>query len=387
MSSGTNALYSAAGTRGYIRVGLVGILQRYSTASIALNSFSPISHNKSRTWWVVEDFDYSSNPSNFYMLPCDNSTFNLGDDLYKPAEDAVPGTMRLRASRCGSYAFKTSFPLIITNNTEIKNAYNVVYTAVQKANYMLAMNTSIQNRNYSCIIENFSISVDGYNGANPISCQLTTKGLSQDSDMNIDPFRRSIITNTTRRDSETRTLGNSIGSNTYAPPDIAGSASTYGGRLANIKDCALSLNNIDYQQIVSMELSIQNTLELASTAKSEIFNVPTIRSADRMFMKSRVVKGSFKFLSSYASEMDLASMISPNASNYSLADKAGGHPQWASPLWMSFGPDMIFDMPAVYWQPRVEDLSTGSPLITVNFIARSNVRGVNEFVSGLAEDL
>lgn len=389
MPIGTNEVHSATGSRGYIRVGLVGVIPRYSTGAIAINnSPAAVSHNISRTWWLAEDFDYSSNPPDFFMLPCDNATFNLGDDLYKSAEDAVPGTMRVRASRCGSYSFKVAFPIIISNQdifgqlSEISRAYTAISTAIQRANYMMAMNTSIQNRNYSCILDNFSISANGYGGINPINCQLATKGLSLASNMNIDPFRRSIITDTTRRDKESRSLGNSNGSITYAPPNIKGDAATYGGRLANIKDCAVSLNGMTYQQIVSVELNIKHTLDLASTARPEPSNIPTIRSADRIFLKNREVSGKFQFLSSYTSAMDLASLDIPNASTLSLE----GGSQWASPLYIAFGPDMIFDMPAVYWQPRIEELSTGSPLITINFIARSNVRGINEFASGLLED-
>jgi hypothetical protein len=45
---------------------------------------------------------------------------------------------------------------------------------------------------------------------------------------------------------------------------------------------------------------------------------------------------------------------------------------------MSFGP-LVFNMPAVYWQPVVQEMSTGSSLITINFIARSDIVGGTEF--------
>ena len=388
MPVGTSSTYSAAGSRGYIRVGYAGVLSRYSTGSISLGGGSPASHNQQRTWWIADDFDYSSNPASnsFFMLPCDSATFNLGEDLYRNANDAVPGAMRMKAGRCGAYTFKISFPLIISSNSEINSAYSVVSNVVQKANYMLALNTSLQTRNYSSIVENFTISADGYNGANPVSCQLTTRGLSQAPDMNDISSIRSIIMTNTRRDKEKRYSGNLASQINYDAPKNIGAAGTYGGRFVNIKDCIISLNNKELQQIVSMELSIQNQLDLASTAKSEVYSVhtPTIRSADRVFLTERVVKGSFKILSSYISSVgDLSALDSSNADAKAFSLASRTKHQWASPLYMNFGAKMIFNMPAVYWQPRIEELSTGSPLITINFIARSNIFGINEFMSGL----
>jgi len=375
---GANAIHSVAGSRGYVRVGLVEVIPRYSVGSISLGN-SGTSHNFSRTWWISQDFDKAASPEYAYMLPCETASFNLGEDLYKAADDAVPGAMRLKALRCGSYIFKIAFPILITNNnaitgerSEIANAYEVIKTFIQKANCMASLNTSIQHRYYPCVLDNFNISVNGYGGVNPVSCSLTTKGLGINPNLEQDPFRRSIITNTTRRDKETR--------DGKSPPDIKGDALSYGGRLANIKDCALSLNSVNYQQIISMELNIQHEIQLASTAGLEpISNTSTIVSADRIFLKERKVTGKFQFLSSYASAIDLAALAPPDPAVYSLE----GGAQWASPLYMAFGPDMIFDMPAVYWQPRIEEFSTGSPLITINFVARSNLTGTNEFMSGL----
>lgn len=390
MPVGTGPTHSAAGSRGYVRIGSAGVLSRYSTGSIALGG-SPLSHNNQRTWWLLEDFDKSSKPDEdkYYILPCDNATFTLGDDLYKSAEDSVPGAMRMRASRCGGYAFKISFPLVITSDPEIVNAYDTLRSFVQKANSMVVLNTSLQTRDYSCVLDNFSISVDGYNGASPVNCQLSTKGLTESSDINDNLLSRSFIADNTRRDKETRSMSGDLKigvfQRQYPPPTSAGDASTYGGRLVNIKDCAVSLNNATFQQIVSMDLSIQHELKLASTAKKESFNTSSIRSADRMFLLERTVKGSFKALSSYTSTVDLSSLdiSNTNAAVSNLAKRNSGYKQWASPLYMRFGPDMIFDMPAVYWQPKVEEISTGSPLITINFIARSNIYGVNEFRHGL----
>jgi hypothetical protein len=52
-------------------------------------------------------------------------------------------------------------------------------------------------------------------------------------------------------------------------------------------------------------------------------------------------------------------------------------------LVMKFSDKMVFEMQAVYWQPHVEKLSTGSPLVTIKFIARSDVKGISEFDEGL----
>lgn len=384
MPNGTGINRSAAGSRGYLQIGAIGVMPRYSTASIALNNFVPQSHNYQRTWWVVDDFDNCSNPDEFYILPCDTVNFKLGDELYKSAEDAVPGAMRVRASRCGSYSYKISFPLLANVGEHIYQAYSLVNSAVQRANYMLALHTSIQNRYYPCVIENFSISVDGYGGANPVSCQLSVKGISNKNTLNTDFTSRSILENQTIRDKSNRIFNNK----TYFHPDIEGvDPSLYGGRFANIKDCSMTIGDNSYKQIVSMQLDISNQIILKSVAKDEP-SIPTIKSSDRVFIVERTVKGSFKFLSSYSSEIDLsATLISDQTmSDYSLAERSSDYPQWASPISMSFGPNMDFSMPAAYWQPRTEDLNTGSPLITIDFIARSNVLGVNEFMSGLSQD-
>lgn len=390
MSSGTSPVRSATGSRGYVRIGRAGFLaRRYSVGSIALGSRNISSQNDERTWWLDKDFDTFGNTklSGYYILPCDHATFTLGDDLYKSAEDAVPGTMRVRASRCGAYSFNISFPIIVTNDPYIKETYSILEDFIQNANYMLSLNTSLQENNYSCILENFSISANGYNGISPINCQLVTKGISSSANMNKKFLTRSFLTDTTRRDKETRELGNEAYDASfewpYDAPTATGHANIYGGRFANIKDCAVSLNNSTFQQIVSMDLNIQHTLKLASTAKKELFNTPTIKSADRIFLIERIIKGSFKVLESYTTLVDISSLDIVDIEESKLATYNSGYHQWASPLIMEFGKDMVFDMPAVYWQPKIEEISTGSPLITINFIARSNIHGINEFRDGL----
>ena len=52
--------------------------------------------------------------------------------------------------------------------------------------------------------------------------------------------------------------------------------------------------------------------------------------------------------------------------------------QWSSSLYMRFGP-LEFDMSAVYWQPTVQEMSTGASLVTVSFLARSDIMGGTEF--------
>lgn len=388
MADGTSPIRSAAGTRGYIRIGQIEPLRRYSTGSISLGGKVNAEHNNDRTWWIDKDFDRFSTPTDgYHILPCDTAKFTLGDDLYQTADDAVPGTMRVKASRCGAYAFDIAFPIIITDDTDIIDTYDIIEHFVQNANHMVVLNTSLQTKDYVCVLNNFSISVDGYNGANPINCQLSAKGLSTADSMNNNFLTRSFITDTTRRDKETRILESEAQDGAfqwqYAAPDSIGDAATYGGRVANIKDCAVSLNNSTFQQIISMDLSIQHELKLASTAKPESFNTPTIRTADRMFLLERTVKGSFKVLESYTTLIDISSLDIADANVSRLANHNSGYHQWASPLMMIFGPDMVFDMPAVYWQPRIEEISTGSPLITINFIARSNIHGINEFRDGL----
>ena len=397
VGNGANAVYSPTGSRGYVNIGLAEPFNKRSIASIAFSNSSAGEGgiNRYRTWWSVEDFDMAL-PSAMYILPCEQSTFTLGEELYSAAEDAVPGAMRLKAKRCGHYNFTVDFPLIINNNPDLINVYNKVNTGVKWGHSVFAMSTSIQNRFYGCVLKDFSVSVDGYSGANPAKCKIDLWGLSQN--INSDFTRRSITKMDTRRDKDTgriysQPLPRGSGS-FFSTPSVTGAdASKYGGRFINIKDCALTFNGVDYQQIVKMELKIEHEIKPLAVAKAEDSKVPTIRSVDRLFVRERKVTGSFTFLSSYLSGANFAAMnMRSNTLSelYSLASiNAAGDPgpsQWASPLIMHFGHYMSFSMPAVYWQPRQEQLSTGSPLVTINFIARSNLLGISEFIEGLPLD-
>ena len=369
MSNGTGLYHSAAGTRGYVLLSSIDPLHKRSEASITINDTKHNQTRNDRTWWTADDFDdFDKIPtSSFNMLPCDSASFNLGEVLYKDADDAVPGAMRVRASRCGSYSYQISFPVVLTGDEDstVLKVYEEIQKVIKQANYMMAARTSIQTDYFCCLVEQFSISVDGYGGANPVSCKLSLKGISEnDKKMNNELSRRSMITNTNRRDKGEKN-------------DIGNSPINYGGRLSNIKDCALALNNKKFSQIVSMELNIQNEFKFLSTASGKEINndYTNIISSNRVFLLNRKVTGSFKFLSS--ASLNIWNDAKDNT-YYRHIDGIKKR-QWASPLWMYFGGNFSFFMPAIYWQPRVEEFSTGSPLVSVEFMARSNVKGLSEF--------
>lgn len=388
----TSVFHSATGTRGYVRIAHHTPQARFSAVSMSvpgLQAGDP--QNQDRTWWIAADFDKPVVGS-LYILPCDSATFSLGEDLYTGAEDAVPGTMRVKPKRSDRFALNLNFPIILSDNIQASGAYLELSNFLKSSIKMLSTNTSMQSDMYNSVLNHFNISVDGYGGANPISCTLETWGITGQTEKinRWSGFTRSILSYSGTTP-DLRDKGQAY-ENTSGLGDagdlltVGTTTSQYAGRFANIKDCRLSFDGINYSQIIKMSLDIKQDIVPVATAgnNADYTSGPPLKLlADRLYVVERKVTGSFTFLSSGVTQkwgMNPGGIPNSNLTKqYGLAQER----QWATPLVMQFSNKMVFEMQAVYWQPHVEELSSGSPLVTVKFIARSNYKGTSEFINGL----
>lgn len=375
---------SVAGSRALVEFGayesLVTLSQnaiqhggKYITTGQTVNPINS-SRGSIRPWWDVTTFDNNSTAVPMYGLFCERVDFNWGDPLYHKTDDAVPGTRRVRAQRTGGYSYNLSFPLII-NNSLSNNVYDALYNFLSYSYYKARIRTSLQNNYLNNVLENFSISVDGYGGANPVTCTLKTKGITRNRSITNEKINpRNIV-------DASPFLRDSRGSSIVKGVD----SDDYGGRISNIKDCSITFDGKQYSQIVKMHLEISQNIMLKSNGLDNDVVIlqgkaAPIQTATHLFINKRVVSGSFTFLASSANavnpfiDLDLDTAYVDKSTNVALNNVG----QWATFLQMSYGP-MTFTMPTIYWQPHVQELSTGSPLVTVDFIALSNHEGYTEF--------
>ena len=393
----TSVLHSATGTRGFVRIGYYLPPARFSAVSISVPGLQTgYPQNQDRTWWIANDFDRPFDSNKLYVLPCDDATFTLGTDLYTGAEDAVPGAMRMKPKRSDYYTYNLNFPIILSDNLQADAAYVELFKLIKKATTMLCINTSLQTDMFKSVLSSFSITAEGYGGANPINCILETRGITADT-VKINKwsgFTRSILSidgpNYDLRDKgqaylNTTGVVNATSLNTVGNYPSS-TTQKYSGRFANIKDCRLSFDGVNYPQIIKMSLKIDQEITPVATSGMSAdytFDPPIKLLADRLYVVERKVTGEFTFLSSAVTQQ--WGMNPGGTPNVNLTEKyaLAAQRQWATPLVMKFSDKMVFEMQAVYWQPHVEQLSTGSPLVTIKFIARSDVKGISEFDEGL----
>lgn len=378
-------------------------------------SSSDISAGSIYLWpWVSgNQFDRNYNESNFITadtlkyLPATSVNFSMGDPSYIATGDGVPGTSRVRRRCSGSYSFNTQFPVIISDDTWLTTVYsNIIgdflrntlnYTTTTNPQPRLAtirMATSQQVTQgdlklYPCVLEEFNIDATGVGSPGnvpSIKCSMTTRGIFYDTvngpvSQVIHSFPKdknlgmSAVSGYTR---DGRFLDDKIRNN---DPTIGG------GRLANIKDCVVILDDTKKEQVINMRLTIRHKLDMQShSIVSNPYGMDLVNHAHMMYLNQREVSGSFSFLASNTVRgiggapgfpINTAAKV-PIGNTGSASSLRQG--QWSSPLFMSFGP-LIFNMPAVYWQPIVQEMTTGSSLVTINFLARSDITGGTEFIS------
>ena len=361
---------------------------------------------------VAERFDskYESPATGVGLLPATSVTFRLGDDAYYTTDDGVPGTTRVRRKCSGSYSFNTSFPLVISQG-ELSSVYDdarAVATGSNLGRFLrnspgvnnkqprlscITMATSQQvegvieagMRLYPCVLQEFSVDASGIGsqgGAPPISCQMVTRGILNKYLGSMDyqlkhSFPKYAVTDPILG----MTQSTGFSRDGRAEVHVKGQDPTrLGGRLANIKDCVVTLDGVKYDQVVRMKLQITHQLDFVPGSRGRVDgNMDLISHAQSVYLSSRVVKGSFSFLASNSMgglRNSAGFPVTHQGKSTATGLRSG---QWSSPLYMAFGP-LIFNMPAVYWQPVVQEMTVGSSLVTIEFLARSDIVGGTEFL-------
>ena len=342
----------------------------------------------SRPWGNALYFDnvyLSSGSLTAVPLPCSQAEFSFGEPGYTSAGDALPGMVRVKMKRTGAYSHNLSFPLLISGDTNpLSQAYPILEAFLKNSGSqpltssgvyspdigvnMICLQDSYQKYPLPYILDTFSISASGIGQAAPIQCSISAKGIgsifgisSNDSLFQF-PNRNPLSAETSY-------------SRDKSAPSSVYSAEEGTARVANIKDCWISIDELDKKvQIINMELNIKQTIDTRATAG---FAPNPIRDTgdpfvtdDHIYVSNRTVSGSFSFLASSAIDPATGlrnSRYSPfsTGKTNSLAQN-----QWSSPIKMGFGP-LTFSMPAAYWNPTSHKLSSGSTVYTVNFIART----------------
>jgi len=347
-----------------------------------------------RPWGNAQNFDsiyFQSSSLVAYPLACMSSKFKFGStEGYTSAGDAPPGIVRMKMQRMGAYEQNLTFPLLVTDrvNNPLSWVYPIIEGFVKNSRSqpntadgvyspdiginMVCVRDSYQGSSLPYVMEKFSINVSGVGQASPVQCSLGLKGIGSivfggmlsDGTMWQFPSRNPL------------SLATSYSRDRSAPsPTTLTMAEVGTARTANIKDCWVSLGGLDNQvQVVNMELNVSQSLDLRSTAgyaPSPIRNTgePFVTD-DHIYMSRRIVQGSFSFLASSAVDPTTGFQNS-RFSPFSVTKGATlALNQWSSPITRGFGP-LSFSMPAAYWQPSSHDLSSGSTIYTVQFIART----------------
>lgn len=344
-----------------------------------------------RPWGTAEQFDdvyFSSGGLTALPLPCSQSEFKFGSDAYTSTGDALPSVVRVKMQRMGPYEQSLTFPLLVTGednplsqsypviNNFLKNSRSQPLTAIGTYSPDIGMNMicvqdSFQKNPLPYILDSFSINANGVGQASPVQCSINLKGIGgylgvlTDGRLFQYPSRNPLDANT------------SYSSDKSGPdPSVLTEADVGSARVANIKDCWVSLGTSlsNKIQVVNMDLNIKHTLDFRST--SGYTPPPIIGSGgsfitdDHVYMSARMVSGSFTFLASSAIDPNTGDQNTRYSPFYVSKGETLTRDQWSSPMTMNFGP-LTFSMPATYWQPSSHRLSSGSTVYTIRFIART----------------
>ena len=419
--SGIRSLLYVASDRAFSKRSLVAVRSNAARAEMTgrRGLVSAASSQSIYVWPFASAFDFDLKYNAFvplalvYAIPCQQVRFQLGEEVYVSTDDGVPGTNRVRRRRAKAYSYDVTFPIIITASADGSRARGVdaVYADVlgpflrgttaayptsaaidmpcMKIATSQQLNPNWDQRLYPSVLERFSAEVSGVGGAQPITCSLRSRGILRWSIAGVmhelwQYWPKSHGMSTPAAGSTTLANGTFLRDARYIDTSVHGvDAEVFGGRMATIKDCSISLGNVAYEDVVQIRISIDQKLDFVSNGDRDLPQATYLRYADWVHLDSRVVKGSFSYLSASvvagtpssiwpggSSPVPHSIPISAAAATFSNLDNM----QFASPLWMDLG-GLIFSMPAVYWQPSVQELSTGASLVTINFVARGDVIG------------
>ena len=312
--------------------------------------------------------------SEYKPLYCSNFTDNAGDNIYQPVQN-FSGLSVLNHPTFTNYQYSGNFafnPILSTNVNQQYSAEVIIYRASYIPLYPLLFCSSIPTHKSfgPAFVSNFQISVDGTNqlGDVEISCSLVG-GRSVISPEGITVYRPFVNDNYIKM----KTLNES--DNQLNTVETNNFQDKY--RAINLSDCAFypalftgnnafrdfakavqssySSNNMPVHKIVSMSLSIQQSVDFTYTYPGysfgnnlyEFFDIAGPRFAA---LSSRRVTGSLK-------------LFSPQ--NYSFIQTN------AAALTLYFGSVFFYSMKNVDWQQPTITINPGSGyFIEYNFTAR-----------------
>jgi len=323
-------------------------------------------------YFFYKRFSYN----NYKPLYCSNFSDNAGQEIYVPIQN-FSGLAALNHPKFDNYKYTGSFafnPIISTRINHQQAAENIIYRASYIPLYPLILCSSIPTHKSfgPAFLSSFNIKVDGMDklGDVEIDCSLVggRSVISPDNVVtyrpNLDPFNQ-YIKMKSLNESDNQNITNE--SNNFADKyrainlsDCAFYQGLFTGKNAyndfgNAVQNSYSSNNMPRYKIVSMSLSIQQSVDLAFTYPGYSKDTSLIEFADVAgprfaSLGSRRVTGSIR-------------LFSPQ--NYSFITTN------ASSLTLYFGGVFFYSMKNVDWQqPSVSIDPNSGYFIEYNFTCR-----------------
>lgn len=313
---------------------------------------------------------------NLLALPCSNVTLDVGSgDYYASTGDAVPPTVRVKNRPIGGISFSSSFPVVIGSGTlgarSVLSSYATLLPFLKREGRKAYFTTSQQpmyaNTMYPCVLEKFSIQVDGTSGAGQVQCSLKVSGI-HGSSMMATPTQSPV--GTSKRDDNLVKLRDDL-------TTLHASLMPNGGRLANIKDCLVTFGGTALMQVVKATLEIDQSLVYRNTASVNDILVPAVPlTSNHLYIKRRVVSGNITFLASTFTNGGIINDVTRQGrAGRDLLEPSESSTMWqplAAPLRLDFGGGMNFTMSACYYKTTRLDMPAASAsLYSLDFIARA----------------
>jgi hypothetical protein len=334
---------------------------------ISLNMTGKVAH-------ISNNFNYKRFSSEYKPLYCSNFTDNAGDNIYQPVQN-FSGLSVLNHPVFSNYQYSGNFsfnPILSTNVNQQYAAEVIIYRASYFPLYPLLFCSSIPTHKSfgPAFISNMQISVDGTNqlGDVEINCSLVG-GRSVISPENVTVYRPFLNNNYIKMNTlnENDNQLNTVETNNFQDKyrainlsDCAFYPGLFSGNsafrdFAKAVQSSYSSNNMPIHKIVSMSLTIQQSIDFTYT-------YPGYSIGNKLVEFSDVAGPRFASLSSRRVTGSLK-LFSPQ--NYSFISTN------ASSLTLYFGSVFFYSMKNVDWQQPVITINPGNGyFIEYNFTAR-----------------
>ncbi len=303
-----DATRSAAGTRGFVFMELASKNIMNAVRNV-MTAYARSSNQAGYTWprraWVdssTMDLFFRQGSGSPKVLPVDEVTFKTGDEFYESAGDAVPEITKVKTKRIGGFSHECSFPLIIHPldvTSTITNAYSDLSSFTQNMGQVMRMATSLSiegNDMWPGVLSEFSLSASGVDGGAPIQGRMKSIGITGAGYLNHMLMSRVLPVGAVVSD-DPDLLRDHYSSSTLAT-DLLPS----GGRTATIKDCLVTLDEVNLQQVVDVKMRITQKIGLRSTAgyrwRPSDGDASQPVTANALYVDERRVEGEISFLAS-----------------------------------------------------------------------------------------